>query len=191
MATLSPQDIQDMYLALPEDLQDAIFSPTSMDVYNQIQARYGLDAHQREELSIQSGFLMMGLVEPKQYVPVLADKLGIPRDKAAFIAQEVNLDILHTVRESLKKVHGLGEAAQQQQQQQETPAPVGYKAPGEQSSPQPQVQPETSMLNQKLGSAFRAPAAPQVDVPTYSHTESQISPTAQTQTTDPYRELPA
>ncbi len=187
MATLSPQDIQDVYLALPEDLQDAIFSPTSMDVYNQIQARYGLDAHQREELSIQSGFLMMGLVEPKQYVPVLADRLGIPRDKAAFIAQEVNRDILHTVRESLKIVHRLGETAQQQG----TPASVVDRTVAERTSTQPQTQPETSMLNQKLGSAFRAPAAPQVDVPTYSNTEAHITPSTQTQTTDPYRELPA
>ena len=83
---LTPDELKKFYASLPEDLQNAIFSPETMDTYNQIQERYSLDAEQREELSIQSGLLMMGITEPKEYVLVLAENLGIPRDNTAFNA---------------------------------------------------------------------------------------------------------
>ena len=186
---LTPDELKKFYASLPEDLQNAIFSPETMDTYNQIQERYALDAEQREELSIQSGLLMMGITEPKEYVLVLAEKLGIPRDKAAFIAQEVNRNILHPVRESLKEIH----------------APVVSEsdtlAPETVSPPPPAIPPAPpSTFDQKLGSAFRVPAPPQANVPNYSEPSAPpptpiVPPPPPTvpsapRARDPYREPP-
>jgi hypothetical protein len=194
MITLSPQDLREIYAGLPDDLQTAIFSVESMDVYDQIQARYALEPAQREELSIQSGLLMMGITEPKEYVLVLAEKLGIPRDKAAFIAQEVNRNILHGVRESLKEIH-----APTQKQVATAPLP---NIPTPTITPVPPPPPPTatsSPLNQKLGNTFRIPTPPQAPVPNYGAPISAPvqppppptpSPTPQTPRVDPYRESP-
>jgi len=184
-----------MYNSLPEDLQNAIFSPESTDVYNEIQSRYGLDAHQREELSIQSGLLMMGITEPKEYVLVLAEKLGIPRDKAAFIAQEVNRNILHPVRDSLKEVHQtITEGAPTVSAPLVPPPTRAVSAP-------PAIPPApSSVFNQKLGSTFRVTTPEQTAVPNYSEpvpptptVETPVVPPPPPQTPragDPYREPP-
>ncbi len=190
---LTPEELQEFYNSLPDDLQDAIFSPESMDTYNQIQERYALDPSQREELSIQTGLLMMGITEPKEYVLVLAEKLGIPRDKAAFIAQEVNRNILHGVRESLKEVHTV---AQEEgvPLSQSTPAPVAVDtAPVIMPIPAPSIPPST--LNQKLGDAFRVQTPPQAPVPNYSAPAQEaplpVTPPPQApRANDPYRESP-
>lgn len=167
MDTYSPKDLRDIYNSLPEDLQVAIFSPETMDIYNQIQARYALDPAQREELSIQTGLLMMGITEPKEYVLVLAERLGIMRDKAAFIAQEVNRNILHGVRESLKEVHTPIE-------EQMTPVVASNIPTVPPTVPTPSMPPST--LNQKLGATFRVSTAPQASVPNYGVPTSPVPP---------------
>ncbi len=193
MQNFTPSQIQDIYDSLPGDLQNAIFSPESMDTYNQIQERYALDAHQREELSIQSGLLMMGLTEPKEYVLVLAEKLGIPRDKAAFIAQEVNRNILHPVRDSLKEIHTPSTA--------ESPSQVPPIVSPAVTTP-PAIPPAPgSAFDQKLGNSFRVPTPPQAPVPNYSEPSTlppapipppPAPPVASSapRATDPYREPP-
>jgi hypothetical protein len=192
MHALSPQDLKDIYNSLPEDLRNAIFASESMDVYNQIQARYALDANQREELSIQSGLLMMGITEPKEYVLVLAEKLGIPRDKAAFIAQEVNREVLHPVRDSLKAIHQSGTPGVAP-----VPAPAPVRAPA--TVPVPPSVPQ-STFNQKLGGAFRVETPPQAEVPNYGASSVPTPvpapvpmppvPQPAPRASDPYREPP-
>jgi len=193
MDTFTQKDLREIYDSLPEDLRIAIFSPESSDVYNQIQERYALDAHQREELSIQSGLLMMGITEPKEYVLVLAEKLGVPRDKAAFIAQEVNRNILHPVRDSLKEIHAPMAPSS-------APAPTPIISPI--ATPPPAIPPaSTSSFDQKLGGTFRVSAPPQASVPNYSEPSAPPpvpippppAPPATPSTpraNDPYREPP-
>lgn len=101
------QQLQERLKSLPQDIRDALFAAETADVIEAMEDRYDLTPEQVKNISKETGYLMMGITKPQDYVQKLTKTIGVPRDKASFIAQEVNRTILHPIRDSLKQIHGV------------------------------------------------------------------------------------
>ena len=93
---------------LPEDLQKAVFSPDTADTILAVGKKAGIAIDKIGELADETGLVMLGLTPPGEFIKNLARRLNVDPEKAKSIAEEINQQIFQPVRESLKKVHGLG-----------------------------------------------------------------------------------
>ena len=57
----------------------------------------------------ETGYVMLGVTPPGEYIKKLADAIDIPREKAREIAIDVNERVFKPIREALKRVHRIGE----------------------------------------------------------------------------------
>ena len=97
------------YKDLPEDIQQALFSSTTSDAILVIGKKNGLAIDKIGELVDETGLMMLGITSPSDYVKNLVSRLSVPQEKARAIAEEINQKVFQPVRESLKKIHVVGE----------------------------------------------------------------------------------
>ena len=109
MAKLTSEQIKESYKKLPEDLKDAIFSVDSSEIIMNVAKKYNLNIESTGELADETGLVMLGITQPKNYVFNLAKRLNVSQERAGEIANEINNKIFSKVRESLKKVHNITE----------------------------------------------------------------------------------
>lgn len=112
MEYLTNEQILEKYENLPEDLKEAIFSAGMAGTVKIIGDKYKLYVDKIGELENETGMVMLGLTHPKDFVSNLAQRLGVDKETAKKIAEEVNAQIFVKVRESLKKIHKLEEEKQ-------------------------------------------------------------------------------
>lgn len=103
------EEILDRYLDLPEDLQKALFSAQNSNTMFEIGKKHGLPVDKIGELADETGLVMLGMAKPSEYIKNLERRLGVEAIKAKEIAEEINQKIFSSIRESLKKIHGIGE----------------------------------------------------------------------------------
>lgn len=103
------QDILKNYQSLPPDLREAIFSFENARAIEEIGKKYELYIDKIGELGNESSRVMLGLTHPKDFIANLSKRLGVDMEKAKEIAKDVNEQIFVKVRESLKKLHKIGE----------------------------------------------------------------------------------
>jgi hypothetical protein len=111
MPKLTPQQLREIYLKLPKDLQDAIFSVDSAERIQSIGKKYNLAIDKTGELADETGLVMLGLTHPNNFISNLAQRLKIDKESARKIGEEINNQIFAEIRESLKKVHGMSEVS--------------------------------------------------------------------------------
>jgi hypothetical protein len=104
MPKLKPEQLKEIYMKLPNDLKDAIFSVDSAEIIQAIGKKYNLAIDKTGELADETGLVMLGITHPDNFISNLAERLGIDKDTAGKIAGEVNNQIFAKVRESLKKI---------------------------------------------------------------------------------------
>lgn len=119
MPKFTPQQLREIYLKLPEDLKDAIFSVNSAEAIQVIGKKYNLSIDKIGELADETGMVMLGITHPSDFIINVARRVYVDKETAGKIAEEINTQIFAKVRESLKKIHGVGEA----------PTPSGVGAP--------------------------------------------------------------
>lgn len=107
MPKYTPQQLREIYLKLPEDLKNAIFSVDSAEIIQNIGKKYNLPIDKTGELADETGLVMLGLTHPNNFISNLAQRLNTDKETARKIAEEVNNQIFIKVRESLKKIHGV------------------------------------------------------------------------------------
>src|SRR3989338_11442337 len=94
---------------LPDDVQKAI---ASVAVTKQIQAigqKHQLHVDTVTALLDETQRIMKGETHPKDYIRNLTKRLSVQDTKAKEIAVDINEQIFRPVRESLKKIHKIGE----------------------------------------------------------------------------------
>lgn len=96
------------YKNLPEDLKKAIFSVEMTEAVKRIGGKYQLHIDKIGALGNETGMVMLGVTHPKDFIPNLSQRLGVDKETARKIAEEVNAQIFAKVRDSLKKIHGVG-----------------------------------------------------------------------------------
>ncbi len=144
MANLTPEQLKELYKKLPEDLKDAIFSADSGEALREIAKNKGLAIDKSGELADETGSVMLGLTPPKDFVRNLERRLGVDEKTAREIAAEVNERIFAKVRDSLKKIHGIGsagsgEAAEAEGEKCEEPARTMAEASGGAEKPEEKI----------------------------------------------------
>ncbi len=140
---------------LPEDIREMLRSDELVEKIELIGEKQSLPPMEQGFLVHICAKLMTGLLSPANFVNTIADELDIPREKASFIAQEVNRDIFSNIKESLKMLHTGALQTIPIKTGPQTPIAIAPIAPILQGS---LIQPEVnagSIFEQKLGGAFR------------------------------------
>jgi len=109
MPQIDQEQLIKRYKNLPPDLKDAMFSEEVTDKIMNISNKYGLYVDKMGDLGNEIGRVMLGLTHPKDFIKNLSERLGVDAEKAKSIAKDVNEQIFGPVRESLKKLHKIGE----------------------------------------------------------------------------------
>lgn len=102
------EKVLEKYNSLPEDLRAALFSSAVTNNILEIGKNAGLSIDKIGELADETGLVMLGITSPSEYIKNLAHRLGVETEKVKAIAEEINQKVFQPVRESLKKIHGLG-----------------------------------------------------------------------------------
>lgn len=104
---LPPQQFAELYERIPTDIRMVMDNDEHADKIRAISKKYNLHIDQLGELSAHIGYLMVGALKPKQFIPELVEEMNIDEATATKIVQEVNEQLLTPIRDSLKKIHGL------------------------------------------------------------------------------------
>ncbi|QQG45938.1 MAG: hypothetical protein HYY55_03070 [Candidatus Niyogibacteria bacterium] len=144
MSQLTNEQIFEKYKGLPKELQNAITSIDTADIVQAIGKKYGLQIDKMGELDDETGLLMLGVTHPRDFISNLTGRLGTDPETTKKIAQEINAQIFSKVKESLKKIHAVGEEVISETPTAPTPfvPPVSPVAP---ISHVPAVPPEKSV----------------------------------------------
>lgn len=127
---ISQEEIQKRFKQLPESLRDAIFSAEITETLIAIGKKYGLGLDKVGDLSAETSLVMLGITHPNQYISELQKALGVERDVARNIAQEVNTQVFAKIREELRKLHNIKD-----DEKSETYQSVAPQAPAMQEKP--------------------------------------------------------
>lgn len=127
---ISQEETQKRFKQLPESLREAIFSAEITETLIAIGKKYGLGLDKVGDLSTETNLVMLGVTHPNQYISSLQQTLGIERDVARNIAQEVNTQVFAKIREELRKLHDIKD-----EEKTETPQSAAIQAPAIQEKP--------------------------------------------------------
>ncbi len=99
------EDIKKAYASLPEDLIEAGSSVQTTEALRDIGKKYGLMMDQAGEMASEAGSVILGLTPVQEFVPNLQERLGVSKDIATKIAEDISAQVFSKVRESMKKIH--------------------------------------------------------------------------------------
>lgn len=98
------QIIKERYQELPTDIQRAIQSNDLAGKFDLIAQKHNLHVDQNGSLQTETVLVMLGLESSKKYVSNLERELEISHEKALAISEDVNREILMSIRDSLRKM---------------------------------------------------------------------------------------
>ena len=93
MKDLTPQQIREIYIKLPQDLKDAILGVDSTDIMRKIGEKHKLAIDKIGKMVGEAGYVMLGVTHPNEFIANLAERLEVDKEKARIIAQEINEQI--------------------------------------------------------------------------------------------------
>ncbi|MEK7614155.1 MAG: hypothetical protein AAB428_00610 [Patescibacteria group bacterium] len=102
-------EVEEKYKTLPEDVRKAITSVEVSAKITGLAEKYRLHIDKADELSDETGLVMLGLTHPRDYLNNLKKRLEIPEDLAREIVADINNQIFLPIRQSLKKIHNMAE----------------------------------------------------------------------------------
>ena len=147
---------------LPLEIREALSREDTVTKIEAIAEKQGLSPIEQGFLVRICANLMRGIIKPEVFVATITDELDISREKAAYLAQEVNRDIFSPIKESLQKVHADSVHSEKKEivakldpslvtclpHDMSKEAAIANKAPGNTVA-------AGSIFEQKLGGAFR------------------------------------
>ena len=99
------EEIEKYYQNLPPILKDALYDTDIADKIFDIGKTSGLMDEKIKILAEETGYVVLGLTRPMDFVERLADGLKLDHDKICTIAKEINHQIFFPMREALKIAH--------------------------------------------------------------------------------------
>ncbi|MDO8493315.1 MAG: hypothetical protein Q7S19_02110 [bacterium] len=99
----SKEELNEAYKKLPPELKEIFFSEDITEPINNIGRKYKLHIDQIGELDSETGFVLLGLTQPTDFVSNLTTRLGLDRITASQIASDINDQVFLKVRELLKQ----------------------------------------------------------------------------------------
>lgn len=105
MPRYTAEQLKERREKLPPMLRDAIFDPAIADKMYWIGKSNGLTIEQLGYAVEETGYIILGLTKPKDFVASLKERLGVAPDIAKKIASDINRQIFFPLREALKQAH--------------------------------------------------------------------------------------
>ena len=99
------------YNTLPQDVRDVIESSEIDEHLAEITKQFNLHIDQGGQLYSIVNSIMTGQIPPAQFIEITKTTLKLDTDQATKIAQAVNEKIFLPIRESLKRIHAVGEVS--------------------------------------------------------------------------------
>ena len=90
-------------LNLPKEVQEAIDISNWENMSAEIGKRYLLDENEINTLQLETASFLLGLVDEELYTKNIEDSVGISKNEAEKIAEEVNQKIFRPIYETLSK----------------------------------------------------------------------------------------
>lgn len=91
--------------SLPNDLKTALTSEEVDASIQEVAKKHFLHIDQTGELADETGLVMLGLTRTDEYINNLKERLGVPQQKAAEIAKDIDENVLRPIKTSLIKMH--------------------------------------------------------------------------------------
>jgi hypothetical protein len=164
------------YTGAPEEIQDIMGADSTVEVVARIEKINVLNIGQTGQLASLIGYVLVGLLHPKDLVPTIEKDLGVTQETAAAIAKEINENIFTQVKDILIETYNLNETPNQ-------PTPLPPVAELQQTPGGYSTQPE--MFEKKLQHSVIASLGKNTEI---KKTEENSDHT--TRKTDLYKELP-
>ena len=105
--------IKESYKRLPFDLKKTIVSSETRQHIQAMTEKHQLNSDQAADLETEIAIVLLGLRSPADFIVNVKNALNVPAEKARAIAEDINTEIFRSVRESLKKIHGIQETVSQ------------------------------------------------------------------------------
>ena len=100
----SRQQLQEIYLTLPQDLKEAIFSVENAEKIYQIAQKHQVPKEKISQLASVIGHILLSVLAMEKFISSLELNLDIERDKAQKIADEIKQELFQPVINSLTKI---------------------------------------------------------------------------------------
>jgi len=104
------------YLAIPDDVKDAMDSIELIDTLDDITSKYKLHIDQRGKLANEVGLFLLGATRSTDFLSHIQTCTGLPVETAGEIVKELNTKIFFPIRESLEKINNGGAASYRPEQ---------------------------------------------------------------------------
>ncbi len=114
----SREQLQNIYLTLPQDLKEAIFSVENAEKIQQIAQRYQIPIQNLPKLASATGQVLLTVLAVEKLISSLEIELDIDRNTAQKIVQDIKQEIFSPVMPILTKI-----------QQESFPEPIPSPAP--------------------------------------------------------------
>src|SRR3989344_5936975 len=96
---------------IPKDVQQIILSDDAIQTIESIGRDYKLPPDKVWALKDEAGLVLLGVTHPKDFISNLSEKLGVDKEIAKKIAEDVNQQIFQKVLMSLRKIHNITDEA--------------------------------------------------------------------------------
>lgn len=107
MKEYTQQEMWDVYEKLPEELQEAIWSPDTAKHIRNACKRSDVDKDKIPTVATLTGRVLMGLLTPKEFKVNLQKDAGLSEKAAQNVFQELNRFVFMPVRETLSALYGI------------------------------------------------------------------------------------
>jgi len=97
----------ELYVSLPEDLQDASFSEKNAERISSICQRYEVNEEQKSDIIKMVGYVLFGLLPPPQLAEAIEKELKIKKEIAEKISTEINAFVFFRVKNSLEALYNI------------------------------------------------------------------------------------
>ncbi len=103
MRKITAAEFSSRYDALPEELQNAIYSPDTKSAIRQIAASQQLHLDQLEQLDYAVALVMLGVIAPENFIKEIEDGVRIPHENARSLTTLINEKIFLPIRELMRE----------------------------------------------------------------------------------------
>lgn len=105
MPKYTQQQLEERYQKLPDILKDAMFSADIAAKIFTIGKKHGLTIDKIGLMAEETGYIILGLTRPAEFIQILNESLAVEESKARAIAIDISHQVLFPLREALKTTH--------------------------------------------------------------------------------------
>lgn len=126
------EEMWDIYEKLPEDLQEAVFSPKTAEHIRNGCKRSDIEEDKVPEVASFTGHVLMGLLTPTEFKKRLREEVNLTEKQVKNLYREINRFVFMPVRETLSALYGVEiEPTKKPESLEETETSRDKKSPSE------------------------------------------------------------